>query len=101
MGRSDRRVGLTGLRLVFVVVRFGFFCFLNLRELLPTADEAVRRAEVWLRQQQVDRAGEVLVITGRGNSSEGGVSRVREDEIRLLLALKRRGVVTKHEEHTP
>lgn len=101
MSRSERRVGLNGLRQAFDEVRFGATRTLNLRESLPTADEAARRAESWLRQQQVDRAGEVLVITGRGNSSEDGVSRVREAVIRLLLALKRRGVVKGHEEHTP
>jgi len=101
MARSDRRVGLTGLRQAFDEVRFGTARTLNLRESLPTADEAVRRAESWLRQQQMERAAEVLVITGRGNSSEGGVSRVRDAVIRLFLALKRRGVVKKHEEHTP
>jgi hypothetical protein len=42
----------------------------------------------------------VLIITGRGKNSEGGVSVVREAVIRLLHALKRRGVVASHEEHT-
>jgi hypothetical protein len=49
----------------------------------------------------VDRAEEVLVITGRGNQSDGGVSVVREAVISLLHVLKRRGVVRGHEEHTP
>ena len=43
----------------------------------------------------------MLIVTGRGNQSDGGVSVVREAVIRLLLVLKRRGVVTGHEEHTP
>ena len=30
--------------------------------------------ESWLRQHQVQQSGELLVITGRGNNSEGGVS---------------------------
>lgn len=59
------------------------------------------RAEAWLRQQQVDRADEVLIITGRGNQSEGGVSVVRESIVRLLHVLKRRGVIAGHQEHTP
>lgn len=73
---------------------------LNLRESLPTVADATRRAESWLREQQVTAAGEVLVVTGRGNSSEGGVSPVREAVIRLLHLLRRRGVVSAHAEHT-
>jgi hypothetical protein len=46
-------------------------------------------------------AEEVLIITGRGNQSHGGVSVVREAIIRVLHALKRRGVVAGHQEHTP
>jgi hypothetical protein len=42
---------------------------------------------------------EVLVITGRGNQSEGGTSVVREAVQRLLNALKRKGVVARHREH--
>lgn len=101
MSREDRRVGLKGLRQAFDEVRFGAHRTLNLRESLPTAHEATTRAEAWLRQQQVDRVDEVLIITGRGNHSEGGVSVVREAVIRLLYALRRRGVVGGHEEHTP
>jgi hypothetical protein len=82
-------------------VRFGAQRTLNLRESLPTAHEAATRAETWLRQQQVQRSDEVLIITGRGNNSEAGHSVVREAVIRQLHALKRRGVVAEHEEHTP
>ena len=82
-------------------MRFGAQRTLNLRETLPTADAATARTESWLRQQQVDRAGEVLIITGRGNGSPDGVPVVREAVIRLLHVLKRRGVVQAHEEHTP
>jgi hypothetical protein len=92
---------LNGLRQAFDEVRFGAQRTLNLRESLPTADAATKRAESWLRQQQMERADEVLIITGRGNQSEGGVSVVREAVIRLLHVLKRRGVVTGHQEHTP
>lgn len=100
MGRPDRRVGLRGLRQAFDEVRFGAQRTLNIRESLPTAHEATTRAEAWLRQQQVDRADEVLIITGRGNQSEGGVSVVREAIIRLLHTLRRRGVITGYAEHT-
>ncbi len=101
MSRPTRRVGLKGLRQAFDEVRFGAQRTLNLRESLPTPEDAVARTEAWLRQQQVDRAGEVLLITGRGNQSDNGVSVVREAVIRLLYVLRRRGVVSGHEEHTP
>jgi hypothetical protein len=101
MARSEKRVGLKGLRQAFDEVRFGSSRTLNLREALPTPATATQRAEAWLRQQQVDQAGEVLIITGRGNQSEGGVSVVREAVIRLLHVLRRRGVIVGHEEHTP
>ena len=101
MSRPSRRVGLKGLRQAFDEVRFGAQRTLNLRESLPTPQDATARADAWLRQQQVDRAGEVLIITGRGNQSETGVSVVREAILRLLYILRRRGVVSGHEEHTP
>jgi hypothetical protein len=101
MRRRERPEGLKGLRQAFDEVRFGARRTLNLRDTLPTAAAAVSRTEAWLRQQQVDRAEEVLIVTGRGNQSEGGVSVVREAVIRLLLVLKRRGVVRAHDEHTP
>ena len=101
MRRSERGEGLKGLRQAFDEVRFGGQRTLNLRDTLPTAAAATARTEAWLRQQQVDRAEEVLIVTGRGNQSEGGVSVVREAVIRLLHVLKRRGVVRGHEEHTP
>lgn len=101
MNRPQRRVGLAGLRQAFDEARFGPARTLNLRESLPTPAVATARLEAWLRQQQVERATEVLVVTGRGNRSEGGVSVVREAAIRSFHALKRRGVITGHEEHTP
>jgi len=101
MRHPKRRVGLSGLRNAFDEVRFGAQRTLNLRDSLPTPDAAAARAEAWLRQQQVDRASEVLVITGRGNQSENGVSVVREAVLRLLYVLRRRGVVSSHQEHTP
>jgi hypothetical protein len=101
MKRPGRHVGLKGIRQALDDVRFGARRTLNLRESLPTPGDATVRTEAWLRQQQVDRAEEVLIITGRGNQSEGGVSVVREAIIRLLYVLKRRGVITGHQEHTP
>ena len=98
MKRSRRRrVGLSELHRAFDEARFGDQRTLNLRESLPTVDAATTRADAWLRQQQVDRADEVLIITGRGNQSDGGVSPVREAVERLLYALKRRGVIAAHQ----
>lgn len=101
MNHPSRHSGLKGLRQAFDEARFGAKRTLNLRESLPTPEDAVARTETWLRQQQVDRAEEVLIVTGRGNQSEGGVSVVRDAVLRLLHVLKRRGVITAHEEHTP
>lgn len=101
MSRSGRPIGLKELRQAFDEVRFGPQRTLNLRDTLPTPAAAVARTEAWLRQHQVDRSEEVLIITGRGNHSPGGVSPVRESVIGLLHALKRRGVVSGHQEHTP
>ena len=95
-----RSVPLTKLWQAFDEARFGAQRTLNLRALLPTPDEATRRAEAWLRQQQIAQLGDVLVITGRGKGSPEGVSVVREAVIRLLHSLKRKGVIARHEEHT-
>ena len=85
----------------FDEARFGASRTLNLRLQLPTATQSVHRAEAWLRAQQIARAGEVLVITGRGNRSHGGVSPVRTAVAKLLAALRRQGVVREVREHTP
>jgi hypothetical protein len=98
---SRRGVPLTKLWQAFDDARFGSERTLNLRASLPTPDEATRRADSWLRQQQIAQLGDVLVITGRGKGSHEGVSVVREAVIRLLHLLKRKGVVASHEEHTP
>lgn len=100
MTRKREGVGLGNLWLAFDEARFKGRT-LNLRESLPTVAEASRRAESWLREKQVAAVGEVLIVTGRGNNSEGGVSPVREAVIRLLHLLRRRGVVSAHAEHTP
>lgn len=86
---------------LFDELRFGPQRTLNLRDGLPTGDEAVRRAEAFLREQQVHGSREVLIITGRGNQSMGGVAVVRPAVEKLLFVLRRRGVVASHAEHNP
>lgn len=93
--------GLTGLRQAFDEVRFGAARTLNLRLSMPSGREAAERVERWLRQHQVQQSGEALVITGRGNGSEGGVPVVRETSIRVFHELRRKGVIEGFEEHTP
>lgn len=85
----------------FDELRFGPMRTLNLRESLPTPEVARMRADGWIRAKQVERAGELLVITGRGNNSEGGVSVVRQAILALFPSLRRRNVITGWEEHTP
>jgi hypothetical protein len=98
---GPRRVqGLTGLQQAFDEVRFGAARTLNLRTSLPTAREAASRVENWLRQHQVQQSGEVLVVTGRGNNSEDGISVVREASIRIFHELRRKGVIEGFAEHT-
>jgi hypothetical protein len=92
--------GLSGLQQAFDEVRFGALRTLNLRASLPTANEAGARVERWLRQHQVQQSGEVLVITGRGNNSQDGVSVVREMSIRVFHELRRKGVIKSFAEHT-
>ena len=105
MSRPRRGVPLAGLRQALDEARFGHARTLNLRETRPTAAEAVARAEAWLRQHQMqarhEDSADVLVITGRGNNSPGGVSVVRDSVLGLLHRLKRVGVVATHAEHTP
>lgn len=84
----------------FDELRFGRENTLDLRTSLPTGDEAARRAEAFLRERQVAKAREVLVITGRGNQSEGGVPVVRPAVASALAKLRRRGVVEAWQEHT-
>lgn len=82
-------------------LRFGPARTLNLRESLPTAREAVRRCENWLREHQLKGSAEVLIITGRGSHSVGGVPVVKQAIDKLLFSLRRRGVVRAHVEHNP
>ncbi|MFP5354388.1 MAG: hypothetical protein ACLGIK_04420, partial [Gemmatimonadota bacterium] len=58
----------------FDEARFGATRILNVRDPLLSGVEAVRRADGWLRAKQVERAEEVLVITGRGAGSVGHVA---------------------------
>lgn len=81
--------------------RFGPARTLDLRTSLPTASEATRRAEPWLRERQMARAGEVLVITGRGLGSPGGIGLVRAAIESLLTRLRHAGVVARVRTHTP
>lgn len=74
---------------------------LNLRESLPRAAEAVRRAENFLREHQVRGSAEVLIITGRGNQSVHGIGVLRAEVEKLLFSLRRRGVVAEHHSHNP
>lgn len=95
------RPSYIALHRAFDEARFGPGNTLDLRTSLPTASQAVRRAESWLRERQMAKAGEVLVVTGRGKGSPGGVAVVREAIRRLLATLKRKGVVSASGDHTP
>ena len=80
---------------------FGSERTLNLREALPAAAEARARADAWLRSRQVIKAEEVLIITGRGNQSVGGVGVIRKEILAMMPGLRRRGVVESWREHSP
>jgi hypothetical protein len=95
------RVSLHSVLRAFDEAAFGSKNTLNLRESLPTAADARFRVEAWLRERQISRASEVLIITGRGNHSPGGVSPVREAILSLMPLLRRRGVVAEWREHSP
>lgn len=90
----------THIQKAFDEIRFGPSRTLNLREWLPTGDEARARADGWIRAKQVERAGELLIITGRGKGSEGGIAVVRQAMLALFPSLRRRNVITGWEEHT-
>lgn len=92
---------LTPVLKAFDEAEFGPQNILNLRESLPSGADARHRAEAWLRERQVARAVEALLITGRGNQSPGGVSVVRGAILSLLPTLRRQGVVAEWREHSP
>ena len=94
------RASHIALHRAFDEARFGPARTLDLRASMPTAAEALRRAEPWLRERQMARAGDVLVVTGRGKGSPGGIAVVREAIRKLFGTLKRKGVVASFEEHT-
>lgn len=106
MARGDRasrkaRPAGPAVAAAFDALRFGRENTLDLRSGLPSGAEAAHRVELFLRQRQVDRADEVLVITGRGNQSIDGVPVVRPAVAAVLARLRRQGVVKGWEEHTP
>jgi hypothetical protein len=101
MAPMPKRPTFRALHQALDEARFGAARTLNLRGELPSAARAVARAEAWLREKQVARVGDVLVITGRGNQSIDGVSVVRESVLRLFTSLRRRGVIAAVQEHTP
>ncbi len=82
-------------------VRFGPVRTLNVRASMLTGEESARRVELWLRSKQVELSGDVLVITGRGAGSLGGVPVVKEATRRVLNRLRRLGVVETYGEDTP
>jgi hypothetical protein len=92
---------LRDLNRAYDEARYGSARTLNLRDSLPSPDDAVARLDAWIRQQQVERAGEVLVITGRGKGSAGGVSPVRVAVVTRLSILQRMNVVEGVRQHTP
>lgn len=98
---TAKRTGLRGLHQAFDDARFGPARTLNLRNALPSVREAVARTDSWLRERQASRSGEVLIITGRGNQSDDGISPVRAAVVRLFATLRRKGVITSATEHTP
>jgi hypothetical protein len=99
--KGQRKPQLKALWQALDEAAFGAERTLNLRESLPTAAEARQRTESWLRARQVTRTEEVLIITGRGNQSAGGVGVVRQEILAMLPSLRRRGVVESWREHSP
>src|SRR5438876_12349239 len=84
------KVSLHSVWKAFDEAAFGPKNTLNLRESLPTAADARYRAEAWLRERQIARAGEVLLITGRGNLSTGGDPAKRAAIVDTLSNVARR-----------
>jgi hypothetical protein len=73
--------------------RFGAVRTLNLHAGKFTRAEAAARVEAWLRAKQVELSGDVLVITGRGAHSLGGIPVLKNATQRVLSRLRRLGVV--------
>lgn len=85
----------------FERVLFGPLRTLNVRASMLSGDDSAARVESWLRSKQVELSGEVLIITGRGAGSPGGVPVVKEATRRVLNRLRRSGVVQAFGEDTP
>jgi hypothetical protein len=90
----------------FDEARFGPARTLNLRAGLPVAEAAVRRADAWLRQLQTTLPKtfderDVLIITGRGNGSVGGVAVIREALLAHFPTARRNGIIVSWQEHSP
>lgn len=83
----------------FDAVAFGPGKTLDLHS-FRSVEDAVRHTESWLRERQVSAAGSVLVITGRGARSPGGVPVMRPAIQKLLTRLRRLGVVARVQDHT-
>lgn len=96
-----RKPKLTALWHALDEATFGSERTLNLRELLPSAAEARARTEAWLRTRQVMKPEEVLVITGRGNQSVGGIGVIRKEVLAMMPGLRKRGIVESWREHSP
>jgi hypothetical protein len=96
-----RKPKLTALWHALDEAAFGSERTLNLRELLPSAAEARARTESWLRTRQIMKPEEVLVITGRGNQSIGGIGVIRKEVLAMMPGLRRRGIVESWREHSP
>ena len=98
---QHRKPKLTALWRALDEAAFGSERTLNLRESLPSAAEARARTETWLRGRQVTKPEDVLIITGRGNQSSGGIGVIRKEILALMPALRRRGIVESWQEHSP
>lgn len=81
--------------------RFGPLRTLNVRASMLTGEESAARVEAWLRSKQVELTGDVLVITGRGAGSLGGIPVVKDATRRVLNRLKRLSVIVSYGEDTP
>ena len=82
-------------------LRFGPLRTLNVRSGLLSGDASAARVESWLRSKQVELSGEVLIITGRGAGSLGGIPVVKEAARKTLSRLRRLGVIESFGEDTP
>ncbi len=94
------RPAVPAVAAAFDALRFGRENTLDLRTHLPTGVDAAHRAELFLRERQMAKATEVLVITGRGKGSPDGIAVVRPAILARLAKLRRHGVVQAWQEHT-